>query len=221
MPADPPQVPFAFPPSEPRDRLCAAGPGVLDDAEALCLVSGASASEVASLLDEFGSLPEVLAAPRPDLERCVSGEQAARIALARDLARRLLEAPLRTRPVFSGWAPVADYLRCVLQGLPREQLRVLFLDRKNRLIRDEIMGEGTVDHVPVYAREVMRRALELNASAVVLAHNHPGGDGAPSPGDVDATRQVVDAGRALRVTVHDHVLVADRSVVSFRSLGLL
>lgn len=221
MPADPPQVPFEFPISEPRARLCAAGPGALDDAEALCLAIGASEVEVAALLAEFGSLPEVLAAPRPELERCVSPEQAARIALARDLARRLLEVPLRTRAVLSGWGAVADYLRAVLQGLPREQFRVLFLDGKNRLIRDEVMGDGSVDHVPVYAREVMRRALELNASAVVLAHNHPGGDGAPSPGDVDATRQVVEAGRALRVTVHDHFLVADRSVVSFRSLGLL
>lgn len=207
--------------AELADRLRAVGPLGLDDAEALGLAAGASAAAVAALLDEFGSLPEVLAAPRAALERLISPAQAARLTLARDLARRMLETPLRTRMVLSGWQPVADYLRAVLGGLPREQFRVLFLDRRNRLIRDEVMADGTVDHIPVYPREVMRRALELNASAVVLAHNHPGGEETPSATDVDTTRQVVAAGRALRITVHDHVLVAGERVVSFRALGLL
>lgn len=201
-------------------RLRAAGPVALDDTEALQLISGASAGEVVTLLEEFGSLPEVLAAPRAALARHVSPDQSARLALVRDLARRLLERPLRTRSVLSGWAPVADYLRTVLQGLPREQFRVLFLDSGDRLIRDEVLGEGTVDHIAVYPREVMRRALELNAAAVVLVHNHPGGLDVPSPSDVESTRQVIEAGRALRIAVHDHYLVADQKVVSFRALGL-
>ena len=98
---------------------------------------------------------------------------------------------------------------------------MLFLDHRNRLIRDEVMGAGTVDAAPVYPREVLRRALELDAAAIVLAHNHPGGDPAPSGADIESTRQVVEAGRALRIAVHDHFLVADQRVVSFKALGLL
>jgi DNA repair protein RadC len=202
-------------------RLQDAGPRALFDAEVLQLACGLRPGEAEAVIAEFGSLPEALAADRSALERLLSPGRAARLGLARDLVRRVLEAPLRERPMMPGWSAVADYLRAVLSGLPREQFRVLFLDRRNRLIRDEVMGEGTVDHVPVYPREVLRRALELNCSAVVLAHNHPGGDPAPSPADVDATRLVIDAGRALRVNVHDHFLVAGERVASFRAMGLL
>jgi len=108
-----------------------------------------------------------------------------------------------------------------MTGAPREQFRVLFLDRKNRLIADEVMGQGTVDHAPVYPREVARRALEWHASAVVLAHNHPSGDPTPSPADVEMTREVIAAGRVLRLAVHDHVIVGGQSCASLRGLGLL
>jgi DNA repair protein RadC len=202
-------------------RLLVSGPGALDDAEALQLAAGLDAAAAAALLAEFGSLPEVLAATAPALQRTVPPLQAGRIALAKDIARRLLVTPLRVRPVLSGWDAVADYLRAMLAGRTREQLLGLFLDKRNRLVRSEVLAEGTIDHVPVYPREVMRRALELDAGAVVLAHNHPGGLTAPSTADVDATRQVVEAGRCLRIAVHDHFLVADEAVVSFRSLGLL
>ncbi|TAJ71810.1 MAG: DNA repair protein RadC [Phenylobacterium sp.] len=207
--------------AEALARLVTSGPDALDDAEALQVAVGLGAAETAALFAEFGSLPEVLAATPAALARRVPAQQAARIALLKDVARRLLAAPLRARPALSGWDAVADYLRTVLAGRGREQLRGLFLDRRNRLIRDEVLGEGTVDHVPVYPREIVRRALELDASAVVLAHNHPGGLGAPSAADVESTRQVVEAGRLLRIAVHDHFLVADQTVVSFRSLGLL
>lgn len=207
--------------AEALARLVASGPDALDDPEALQVAVGLGADACAALFAEFGSLPQVLAASPAALARCVSARQAARVVLLKDVARRLLAAPLRARPVLSGWAPVADYLRLVLAGRTREQLRGLFLDKRNRLIRDEVLGEGTVDHVPVYPREIVRRALELDASAVVLAHNHPGGLGVPSAADVDSTRQVIEAGRVLRIAVHDHFLVADQSVVSFRSLGLL
>lgn len=116
-------------------RLIASGPDALDDPEALQVAIGLSAADCAALFAEFGSLPQVLAASPAALGRCVSARQAARIALAKDLARRMLAAPLRARPVLSGWAPVADYLRLVLAGRPREQLRGLFLDKRNRLIR--------------------------------------------------------------------------------------
>lgn len=207
--------------AEALARLVASGPSALDDREALEVAAGLTAEDAAVLLAQFGSLPEVLAASVPALSRCAPEVAAARLALIKDIARRLLAAPLRQRPVLSGWAAVADYLRGVLAGRSREQLLGLFLDKRNRLIRDEVLGEGTVDHVPVYPREVMRRALELDAAAVVLAHNHPGGLATPSTSDIESTRQVVEAGRLLRIAVHDHFLVADQQVVSFRNLGLL
>jgi len=103
----------------------------------------------------------------------------------------------------------------------REQVRVLFLDKKNCLIADEVMNQGTVDHAPVYPREVVRRALELSASAVILVHNHPSGDPAPSGADIDMTKQVVEAARALRIAVHDHLVVGRDGVASLKSLGLM
>ncbi|HEY2356500.1 MAG TPA: DNA repair protein RadC, partial [Phenylobacterium sp.] len=113
------------------------------------------------------------------------------------------------------------YLRTVMTGVPREQFRVLFLDKKNQLIADEVMGRGTVDHAPVYPREVVRRALELNASALVLAHNHPSGDPTPSTADVDMTRQIVEAARTLSIAVHDHIVVGGAETASLRALGLM
>lgn len=206
---------------ELSQRLSASGPEGLDDAEALQLASGASPEQVRALLDEFGSLPQVLAASPAALRRFVRPAAAGRLALARDLAQRLLRAPLRERPVLSSWSALIDYLRAGLAGRSRERFHVLYLDKKNRLIRDEIEGEGTVDHAPVYPREILRRALELDASALILAHNHPAGDPTPSSADVEMTRQVVEAARALRISVHDHVVVGGEGVASFRALGLL
>ncbi|RAK66373.1 JAB domain-containing protein [Phenylobacterium kunshanense] len=208
-------------PAEVLARLIRSGPSALDDQEALEVAAGLDAGEAAALFAEFGSLPEVLAASVAALSRSAPAEAAVRLALAKDIARRLLASPLRQRPVLSGWESVAAYLRGMLAGRSRKQLLGLFLDKRNRLIRDEVLGEGTVDHVPVYPREIMRRALELDAAAVVLAHNHPGGLATPSTSDVDSTRQVVEAGRLLRIAVHDHFLVADQEVISFRGLGLL
>lgn len=206
---------------ELSQRLSAFGPEGLDDAEALQLASGASPEQIRALLDEFGSLPQVLAASPAALRRFVRPAAAARLALARDLAQRLLRAPLRERPVISSWSALIDYLRAGLAGRSRERFHVLYLDKKNRLIRDEIEGEGTVDQAPVYPREILRRALELDASAMILAHNHPAGDPTPSNADVEMTRQVVEAARALRISVHDHVVVGGEGVASFRALGLL
>jgi DNA repair protein RadC len=173
--------------AELAHRLRASGPECLDDAEVLQVASGASPSEIQALLEEFGSLPQVLAAT----------------------------------PAALGRSAVADYLRAGLAGRPRERFHVLYLDKKDRLIRDEATGEGTVDHAPVYPREVVRRALELDASALILAHNHPAGDPTPSAADVDMTKQVVEAARALRIAVHDHFIVGGQTVASFRALGLL
>jgi DNA repair protein RadC len=197
------------------------GAAVLEDCEALELVGGVDQAAAVALLAAFGSLPEVLGAPFADLRRVAGARPALRLKLAQDVAGRLLARPLRIRDLLTSSSQVADYLRSVMVGAPREQFRVLFLDKRNRLIADELMNEGTVDHAPVYPREVVRRALELHASAVILAHNHPAADPNPSAADVEMTRQIVDAARPLRIAVHDHVLVAGQAAVSFRQLGVL
>lgn len=139
-----------------------------------------------------------------------------------DYAVRGFEAKVcKRRLSVSSWSTVLAYLKCAMAHEAREQFRVLFLDRKNQLIADEVLGQGTVDHAPVYPREVMKRALELGASAVILVHNHPSGDPAPSSDDVVMTKRVIDAGRALSIGVHDHVVVGRDGVASMRALGLI
>lgn len=175
------------------------------------------------LLARFGSLGAVLGATADEL-RTVAGVGE---AVALDL-KLLHEASLRTareqvarRPAISSWSALLAYVKTALAHESREQFRVLFLDKRNQLVADEVMNRGTVDHAPVYPREVVRRALELSASAVILVHNHPGGDPTPSVADIDMTKQVVSAARSLRITVHDHLVVARHGVASFKALGLL
>ena len=125
------------------------------------------------------------------------------------------------RDVLSSWSAVVSYCQLTMQGLGSEQFRVLFLDRKNRLIRDVVMGEGTVDHAPVYPREVVKRALELEASALILVHNHPSGDPSPSSADVEMTKLIVAAARTMEISVHDHLIVGRQGHASLRQLGLM
>jgi DNA repair protein RadC len=127
-----------------------------------------------------------------------------------------LAAPLRRRSTLGSWSQVLAYLKVVLAAEPREQFRVLFLDRKNQLIADEVMGLGTVDHAPVYPREVLRRALELHASALVLAHNHPSGDPRPSASDIAMSARIVAAARAIGLVVHDHIIIGSAEPFSLR-----
>jgi DNA repair protein RadC len=123
--------------------------------------------------------------------------------------------------VISSWTALLAYVRTAMAHESREQFRVLFLDKKNQLVLDEVMHQGTVDHAPVYPREVARRALETAASSVILVHNHPSGDPSPSSADIDMTRQIVEALKALRICVHDHLVVGREGVASFKALGLL
>ena len=174
-----------------------------------------------TLLQRFGCWPRVMGATLAELA-LVTGEPVARdLKLVRDLLLRGLQFEVRKRSVLSSWGAIAIYLRALLAGQARESFRVLFLDKANGLIADELMGAGTVDHAPVYPREIMRRALELNASACCLVHNHPTGNATPSSADIDMTRKVVDAGRALGILVHDHFLVGGDEVVSFKTQGLM
>lgn len=185
-----------------------------------------------ALLARFGSLGGVLGATAEELRtvtaRDVRGralrvgtETALDLLALQETARRVAAEPVRRRTVISSWSQLLAYVRLALQHESREQFRVLFLDRKNQLLADEILGRGTVDHAPVYPREVVRRALELSASAVILVHNHPSGDPTPSVADIDMTKQIVEAARSLKVSVHDHLVVGREGVASFRALGLM
>ena len=175
-----------------------------------------------ALLARFGDLNGVLGAGVAEL-RGVSGigeSVALDLKLLYEAALRLGRAPVSKRPMIGSSAQLLAYVRLALANEPREQFRVMFLDRKNQLITDEVLGRGTVDQAPVYPREVMRRALELSASSVILLHNHPSGDPTPSGADVAMTRQVVEAGRALNIAVHDHLVVGRDGVASLKALGL-
>jgi DNA repair protein RadC len=211
-----------------QGRFAAQGLTGLDEGDTLalvldlCLAPGADAVAAAdALMARFGGVARVLGAPEAEVARFIGGAPARRLGLLHALLLRTLEHPLRARTLLGSSDALRTYLRARLGGLSREVFHVLFLDTKNRLIADERMSEGTVDHAPVYPREVVRRALELSASALVLVHNHPSGDPTPSKADIDLTQQVVAAARALRIAVHDHVVVGGNQVASLRGLGLM
>ena len=146
---------------------------------------------------------------------------AAYIKAAREIGIRTGREEIAGRSVISSWTALLAYVRSQLQHETREQFRVLFLDRKNQLIADELMGHGTVDHAPVYPREIARRALELSASALILVHNHPSGDPTPSRADIDITREIIDALAPFEIRVHDHLIAAKQGVKSFKTEGLI
>jgi DNA repair protein RadC len=212
-----------------RRRALAGGPGALPDYELLELLLFRSMPRrdvkplAKALIERFGGLAGVLAAPIADLTALPGmGEQVALdLKLTHEATLRIGRGALGKRPAISSWSALLGYVRAALAHEPREQFRVLFLDRKNQLIADEMLGQGTVDHAPVYPREVARRALELSASALILVHNHPSGDPTPSSADIDMTRQIVDAVRALKIAVHDHLVVGRDGVASFKALGLM
>ena len=176
-----------------------------------------------ALINRFGGLAGVLGATIEEL-KSVKGVGAAvglDLKLVHEATVRMGRGEVKKRPVISSWSALLAYAKVAMAGAPREQFRVLFLDKKNQLIADEVMNEGTVDHAPVYPREVMRRALEMSASAIILAHNHPSGDPTPSTADVEMTRLIIDAGRPLKIAVHDHIVVGREGVASLKALGLL
>jgi DNA repair protein RadC len=175
------------------------------------------------LLSRFGTFAEVMSAdPQRLMEVRGVGEQVAtEIKIVHAAAMRLMRGQVINRPLLNTWNAILDYIRAAMAFNDIEQFRILFLDKKNQLIADEVQQEGTVDHTPVYTREVVKRALELAASAIVLVHNHPSGDPTPSMADVEMTKKIVDAGHRLGLTVHDHVIVGRKGHFSFRSNGLL
>lgn len=175
------------------------------------------------LIDHFGDFNRVISAEPSRLSQ-VDGVGPAIIVelkLVEASAQRLARSKVINRPVLTSWDALLDYCHTTMAHGAIEQFRVLYLDRKNVLIADEQQARGTVDHVPVYPREVVRRALELNASAMILVHNHPSGDPTPSQSDISMTRQIIAAAETMGITVHDHIIVGKSRELSFRGTGLL
>jgi DNA repair protein RadC len=176
-----------------------------------------------ALLARFGSLPEVFGAPAHLLSEVDGiGESAASdLKVIAAVAQRMLKGQIKGRQVLASWQAVIDYCHAAMAFETREIFRILFLDKKNALIADEVQQVGTVDHTPVYPREVVRRALELSATAVILVHNHPSGDPTPSRADIDMTRTIVDTAKSLGIIVHDHIIIGKSGHASLKGLQLM
>ena len=176
-----------------------------------------------ALLKRFGSFAEVIAAPRERLLEIPGvGESVANhLKIVEAAAQRLAKSRVMGRPALSSWAALLDYCTAAMARSEKEEFRVLFLDRKNHLIADEVQNRGTVDHTPVYPREIIKRALELGASSIILVHNHPSGDPTPSKADIAMTREIAGAAKALSIAVHDHLVIGRAGHASFKSLGLI
>jgi DNA repair protein RadC len=211
-----------------RRRLMEAGPAALADYELLEMVLFAipriDVKPLAkALIDRFGSFAEaIMAEPErlKELDGMTDGAVAA-CKIVEAAAQRLARGAVMRRRSMGSFSDVVEFCRASMAFENREIFRILFLDRKNGLIRDEVQGSGTVDHTPVYPREVVKRALELSATAIVLVHNHPSGDPSPSAQDVAMTREIAAIAKQLGVTVHDHIIVGRDGHASFRGLGLL
>ena len=175
------------------------------------------------MIEKFGSFAEVVAAPAARLAEVpgVGETVVTDIKIIFAAAHRIAKGEVRKRPVLSSWSSVIDYCRTTMAFNDKEQFRVLFLDKKNTVIADEVQQTGTVDHTPVYPREIVKRALEHSATALILVHNHPSGDPTPSRADIQMTRTIVDIAKPLGISVHDHIIVGKDGHTSFRGLKLL
>ena len=176
-----------------------------------------------ALITRFGSFADVISADAKELVavKGVGENTAVALKTIRAAAIRLAREQVMNQPVISSWQKLLDYCRASLAFAKTEEFRVLFLDRKNVLIADEMQQTGTVDHTPVYPREVVKRALDLGASAIIMVHNHPSGDPTPSKGDIEMTKEVREACEKLGISLHDHLIIGKRGHASFKSLGLL
>jgi len=212
-----------------RARFMAGGPDAMPDYELLELVLFRAIPRkdvkplARALLDRFGDFNRVITASEARL-RDVSGigdSVIVEFKIVEAAAHRMARARILQQHVVSSWDALVDYCHTTMAHRETEQFRVLYLDRKNVLIADEAQGQGTVDHVPVYPREVAKRALELNASALILVHNHPSGDPTPSASDIDMTSQISRACDALGLSLHDHLIIGKSTEISFRAEGYL
>ena len=212
-----------------RQRFLQGGSDALHDYEMLELIlfraipRGDVKPLAKQLLAKFGSFSEVIAAPVERLKevRGLGEASIAELKIVQAAANRLVRGEVKQRQVLSSWSNVLDYCRAAMAFESKEHFRILFLDKGNHLIADEQHQTGTVDHTPVYPREVVKRALELSATAVILVHNHPSGDATPSRADIDMTRAIVEVARPLGISVHDHLIVGKDGHASLKALKLI
>jgi DNA repair protein RadC len=212
-----------------RERFRRAGPDALSDYELLEMVlftaqpRGDMKPAAKDLLKKFGSFAEVMHAPEALLREVdgIGDASAIQLKLIAAAASRIAKGQLQQRTLLSSWNDVLDYCRTSMAFADKEQFRILFLDKRNQLISDEVQQVGTVDHTPVYPREVIKRALELSATAVILVHNHPSGDPTPSSADVQMTKAIVDIARPLGISVHDHIIVGKNGHASLKGMKLM
>jgi len=212
-----------------RERFSATGAEAFADYELLemllfRLIPRTDTKPVAkALLARFGTLAEVLGAPANRLQEVkgIGPVVALDLKVIAAAAQRMARGEIKRREVLSSWSQVIDYCRAAMAFEQREQFRILFLDKKNALIADEVQQTGTVDHTPVYPREVVRRALELSSTALILVHNHPSGDPTPSRADIDMTRTIIETAKPLGISVHDHIIIGKSGHVSMKGVRLI
>ena len=212
-----------------RDRFREAGTDALSDYELLELLLFRAQPRrdmkpiAKALLEKFGSFAEVISAPETRLAEVdgIGEASITELKIVQAAASRLLRGQVKKRPVLSSWSAVLDYCRTAQAFADREQFRVLFLDKRNQLIADELQQIGTIDHTPVYPREVVKRALELSATAIILVHNHPSGDPTPSRADIQMTQQIISVASPLGISVHDHIIVGKEGHASLKGLKLV
>jgi DNA repair protein RadC len=212
-----------------RERFHGAGPDALSDYELLEMVLFTvqvrhdTKPLAKSLLKEFGSFAEVIHAPATRLREVkgMGDASVTQLKLIAAAANRIAKGELKQRTMLSSWKDVIDYCRTSMAFADKEQFRILFLDKRNQLIADEVQQVGTVDHTPVYPREVIKRALELSATAILLVHNHPSGDPTPSQADIQMTRAIIDIAGPLGISVHDHIIVGKNGHASMKGLKLI
>lgn len=210
-----------------RQKLLDVGPDALHDYELLEILLFAAIPRrdvkplAKNLLRSFGSLWALLNAPAEQLRKQGLSDNVVGLLLAVSAAGlRSSRAEVIDKPILSHWDRVVDYCKAAMAHEKKEQFRVLFLDRRNKLLVDEVMQTGTIDHTPVYPREIVARALEVGAGALILAHNHPSGDLTPSKADIKTTNDIIAACQPLEITVHDHIIVGGDDVASFKALGI-
>ncbi len=212
-----------------KERFRQGGADALPDYELLELIlfcvfrQGDTKPLAKALLQQFGSFAGVLGAPEHRLREIkgVGDAVVLQLKLVRAASLRLMRSELHKADALRSWSALIDYCTAAMAHETREQFRIIFLDKKNRIIADEVQQQGTVDHTPVYVREVCRRALELSATAIILVHNHPSGDPTPSGADIEMTRQIIETGKGLGIAVHDHLIIGREGHASLKKLGLI
>jgi len=211
-----------------RNRFMEAGAEALADYELLELILFRAIPRrdvkplAKQLIKRFGSLADVISAEPDRLREVIDSEGVVReMKIVQAAALHLSRSTVLKKELLPSWNALLEYCQAAMAYEKNEQFRIVFLDHKNFVIADERQQQGTVNHTPVYPREVMKRAMNLSASAIVLVHNHPGGDPIPSRADIEMTKQIVEAGKPLNITVHDHIVIGRGSTVSFKQLGLI